>query len=202
MSHSHSGRRRCRIEKIDCSKLLGTTLSGEQEVPPVVTKGSGTGYFHLSRDHRRLKFSIKVGNLSSKLTSAHFHDGVVGVNGDILKPIEFKRRGSCWEACGFWRHDEKEFPLTSLAVAKLLTGGIYVNVHTEDLPPGEIRGQIFDCTESYDNKSDRWEKKDCRPKSCNCHHQRGDLFGHDRFRCRKHRGNRGRYDNDSGSDND
>ncbi len=170
MSSQRKGK--CKLEKIHCPKSLGATLRGDQEEPAVETVAEGIGSFHLSKDHKKLKFSIKVTNLSSQLDAAHFHQGGVGVNGPVLRPIQFKQKGPCWVAKGFWKDNNPENPLNYRAVARLLTGGIYVNVHTEQHPPGEIRGQIFVCDDEDYEKNPK--KKLCN--SC-CQLERGDMYG-------------------------
>ena len=162
------------LKKIHCPKSLNATLRGDQEEPEVETDAKGVGFFYLSKDHKRLKYSIKVVGLSSELTAAHFHQGGVGVNGPVLRPIEFKRKGSFWVAKGFWNSKDQEDPLNSRAVALLLTGGIYVNVHTEQNAPGEVRGQIFVC-------DDEDYEKTAKTKLCDscCRNQRGDMYGWD-----------------------
>src|SRR5690606_6935618 len=42
---------------------------------------------------------------------------------------------------GVWRPTDGE-ALTDSLLVQLLTGGLYLNVHTPDNPPGEVRGQV------------------------------------------------------------
>lgn len=166
---------KCQKEKIlatiDCPKALQATLRGDQENPEVETEAHGKGLFNLSKDHRGLKYHLEVTKLSSELTAAHFHQGAVGVNGQIVRPIEFTKKGDFWIAKGVWKSKDKQNPLNSRAVAMLLTGEMYVNIHTETHPSGEIRGQLFCCA---DDDYQPPKKKKC--PIC-CLTERGDLFG-------------------------
>ena len=73
------------------------------------------------------------------ITAAHFHDGVAGVNGPIVKNININT--STGIAIGSWSTNDVDQPLTPELVSKLINGGLYVNVHTSSFPDGEIRGQ-------------------------------------------------------------
>ncbi len=119
--------------------LYGTTnvsftssLSGLQEVPPVVTTAAGTGSFTLTSTG--LQYDITLRNMSgSAITGAHFHLGSPGVNGGVLEPINFN---GGLRATGTWTNltpEERDY---------LLGEEVYVNVHTNAYPDGEIRGQV------------------------------------------------------------
>ena len=51
--------------------------------------------------------------------------------------------GDVWVSSGTWSADETDQPLTSELVAELMAVNIYVNIHTADYGPGEIRGQVL-----------------------------------------------------------
>jgi len=109
-----------------------TTLSGFQEVPQVITTATGTGTFVLTA--AGLQYDITVRNLSGALiTGAHFHFGAPGVSGPVIEPIIF----SDMHASGTWTG------LTAEERDDILNGLIYVNVHTQLYPNGEIRGQVL-----------------------------------------------------------
>ncbi|MDB4978452.1 MAG: hypothetical protein JWM56_638 [Candidatus Peribacteria bacterium] len=105
-------------------------LSGNSEVPPVPSSGSGDALFTLSGTS--LLYMIHVHDLSSAITAAHFHRGAAGSTGVIIQPIAFEGT----QANGTW------VGLTRQDLADLLAGNIYVNVHTVLHPGGEIRSQL------------------------------------------------------------
>ncbi len=107
-----------------------TSITGAQEVPAVVTTASGTGTFVLTASG--LQYDITVKNMSGTITGAHFHSGVAGVSGPVVRPITFTGN----RAQGTWTG------LTNDQRNAILNRSIYVNVHTTAHPDGEIRGQV------------------------------------------------------------
>ncbi len=107
-----------------------TVLNGASEVPSVVTVATGTGVFTLTTTG--LHYDITVRNLTGGITGAHFHQGAMGVNGPVIQGIAFTGN----RAVGTWAN------LTAEQRNWLLDGQIYVNVHTNTYPNGEVRGQV------------------------------------------------------------
>lgn len=118
-------------------------LTGTQETPPIRNTTMGTGNFILTNEG--LVFKITVDSL--KMTAAHFHLASAGVPGGVVKTItpdfqdSIKTSGNT--AVGIWRRTGDVQPLTDSLINSLLTGDIYVNVHTAAHPGGEIRGQVL-----------------------------------------------------------
>ena len=109
---------------------FSATLTGAQETPAVVTSAMGTGSFVLTMSG--LQYDITVRGLSgSQITAAHFHNGLTGVAGPVLQPITFTGT----HATGTW-------VLSATDRNLLLDGKVYVNVHSNQYPNGEIRAQL------------------------------------------------------------
>lgn len=106
------------------------TLRGSSEVPVVTTLATGTGTFTLT--NAGLQYDISVAGLSGSLVGAHFHRGAVGVSGAVVEPITFNGN----RATGTWAD------LTASERHDLLKGMLCVNVHSQEHPDGEIRGQV------------------------------------------------------------
>jgi len=121
------------------SKTFFARLDGSQHEPPVVSDGTGSGFFALSEDLTVMRYQITVCDLSSIITEAHFYKGVFGVAGEVVKTISF----SSSMASGEWSATDATQPLTAELVAALLNGEIYVSVHTAGNQDGEIRGQLI-----------------------------------------------------------
>ncbi len=117
-------------------------LDATQSTTDVMSDGMGDGMFTLSADRSELEFSISASDMTSMVTAAHFHLAPAGADGPIvfgLAPFMVtSMNGVMIEGT------------TNLAdwgvadpFAELQAGNIYVNIHTMDFPPGEIRGQVL-----------------------------------------------------------
>ena len=112
---------------------MTNNLDGNQN--GVVTNAKGTGQFTMTRGG--LGFNISANGLSGPITGAHFHYGGIGVAGPVVFDITSNANGN--NLAGYWR---SVVPTDSLFNA-LMTGRIYVNIHTAANPGGEIRGQVM-----------------------------------------------------------
>lgn len=108
------------------------SLSGEQEVPPVVTGALGTGTLAHDSPSGNIRGSITLDGVTA--TAAHIHEGAVGVNGPIIVHLAETAPGTWSVPAGAM--------LTESQVAALAAGGLYYNAHSTANPGGEIRGQI------------------------------------------------------------
>ncbi len=111
-------------------------LSGAQSVPPVQTSGKGTADLTYDPKTRVVTWDIAYSDLSSPATMAHFHGPAKkGENAPVI--IWLTTKGA-----------PPKSPITGKATltpeqAKQFTAGLwYINLHTKDHPPGEIRGQV------------------------------------------------------------
>ena len=109
-------------------------LRGDQEVPAVTTDAQGVAVFTLDESKRSLYVQVSLSNLSSPITGMHIHEGNVGENGGVVFNLGTFLTGN--------RAKGIVSGITPDVIARLLNGGYYINVHTEDNPSGEIRGQI------------------------------------------------------------
>ena len=110
------------------SARFTTTLSGNAEVPPVVSDGMGTGTFELSADESSLSYSITASGLSGPVTAAHFHFSATGPAGS--GGVLFEITDSVEEINGEITL-EGTWPLTAEDVVNLRVDYVYVNLHTE-----------------------------------------------------------------------
>jgi hypothetical protein len=114
------------------------TLSGQNQVPPVDTAGTGLLVATFDTETRLLGWTITYEGLTGAPTAAHFHGpaelgvnaGVaVGLPGDLASPIV------------------GEMTLDVTQAGDLLGGLYYLNIHTGAFPAGEIRGQLVRAAE-------------------------------------------------------
>jgi hypothetical protein len=137
----------------DSKRTFVAPLSGAEEVPPVDTNARGLAQFHLSKDGTELSYRLIVANIED-VTQAHIHLAPAGQNGGVVawlypdgppaQPIPGRTDGIL--ATGVITGNDLvgafvDEPLDTLIDA-FVAGNTYVNVHTENYPPGEIRGQI------------------------------------------------------------
>jgi hypothetical protein len=125
-------------------------MTGKEEVPQHDTKATGTAEFTLSADGKAMSYKVDVMNID-KVTVAHIHQGKPGENGP---PVVWLFNSSS-NPTGPMNGKLSEGKITSndlvgplkgkqiSDLVKLINdGNAYANVHTQQNPKGEIRGQI------------------------------------------------------------
>jgi hypothetical protein len=113
------------------SDEIKVTLSGNQEIPPVTTSGSGTGTFNVG-DDKSVSGKVTISGLA--VTVAHIHEAPAGSNGPIIIPLT-KTSDTVWVVPAGTK-------LTDAQYASYKAGNLYYNFHSEAHRSGEIRGQI------------------------------------------------------------
>jgi hypothetical protein len=128
-------------------------LTGSQEVPPNNSVALGHAAFTLSPDGTRLYYRLTVQDIAN-VTQAHIHVGPPGMNGPVVlflypsapPPVLIPGIFNGVLGRGFAEAGDLVGPMAGQPLSVLLeaieSGGAYVNVHTLQLPGGEIRGQI------------------------------------------------------------
>ena len=135
------------------SDNFGTHLTGDEEVPPTNSKAQGQAIFQLNEDSSVLSFRLNVANIQN-VTQAHIHLGALGATGGIVvwlypiappsQLIPGRSQGTLAEGTITDAQVIGGLAGTGLdgLLAAVRAGNTYVNVHTTQFPPGEIRGQI------------------------------------------------------------
>lgn len=106
-------------------------LTGAQEVPPVSTPATGTGYIRV-RDDGSVSGSITTSGITS--TAGHIHMGATGKNGPVIVPLTKTSDNIYAVPAGA--------ALTDAQLSGYQAGNLYVNIHSAAHPGGEIRAQI------------------------------------------------------------
>ncbi len=119
-------------------------LSGANEVP--ANASAGTGAITAILDNMTLSVSGTFENLSSPFDptvggGAHLHGGLFGQNGSVALPLVATVATDGLQ--GAFEEVNNTFELTQDQLEALEARGLYVNIHTEGAPAGEIRGQLL-----------------------------------------------------------
>jgi hypothetical protein len=106
-------------------------LNGVQETPPVATTATGTGRVVFNATEDQIVVNLLFSGLSSPQTLAHIHGPATpGVAAGIQIPLPNGPVAN------------QVFAVTPAQRDMIRTGLTYFNVHTQNFPNGEIRGQI------------------------------------------------------------
>lgn len=125
-------------------------LSGGNEVPGVSTAAHGVATVTVDRTTGRVDYQIDIFNLPTGIVGAHIHVGPAGVNGPIIFgfPVAAVGQSGAFQLKGSLSSSELQPRATSGihsfddAAFAIASGAAYVNVHTQTLLGGEMRGQL------------------------------------------------------------
>jgi hypothetical protein len=114
------------------AKDIKLSLTGSEETPPVTTSATAMGTLKIAKD-KSVSGVIKTSGIDG--TAAHIHVGAPGQSGP---PIITLVKGG---ADGTWSVPLGS-RLTDEQYASFKSGNLYVNVHSAEHKPGEIRAQL------------------------------------------------------------
>ena len=120
---------------------VNVVLSGEEEVPPVITTGIGESNIKVASD---TSISGTVTTTGIDGAAAHIHEGPPGKNGPVIITLK-KVSDKIWEVPPGTRLTKDQF-------ANFKAGNLYLNVHSATHKSGEIRGQISENRLSHNLK--------------------------------------------------
>lgn len=110
-------------------------LSADEQSAPTESPGSGVVNFVLDRPTQELSWTLSFENLTSDVTGAHIHGPQTpGGNAGVLIDLA---------PDGLRSPVQSSYVLNDGLLEYLLTGRMYVNVHSTKYPVGELRGQIM-----------------------------------------------------------
>jgi hypothetical protein len=128
---------------------FATNMTGQEQVPPVDTQAIGEAI--LVQDlplNQTIHYFVNVTGIQG-VTQGHIHSGAHGENGPIVVTLfNFESPQSDVLLNGTFAATNLEGPMEGNEIPDFITamqnGTTYVNVHTEQNPDGEIRGQLVD----------------------------------------------------------
>jgi hypothetical protein len=113
------------------AKDVRLNLVGAEETPPVTTTASGSGTIKIA-DDKAVSGSIKTQGIEG--IAAHIHVGAPGVSGPPIITLE-KSGDGVWSVPAGSKLTDEQY-------ASFKAGNLYVNVHSVEHKPGEIRAQL------------------------------------------------------------
>jgi hypothetical protein len=127
---------------------FGAQLDGLHETPPNGSPGTGNALITIDTTADTVSFNVPFANLASPGTDSHIHFGAPGQAGPVLMPLE-SLNGS---TSGMLKGTVNASSLVPDPVDHVMTlkdlvsagqaGNLYVNLHSQLFPAGEIRGQL------------------------------------------------------------
>ncbi|MDA8165147.1 MAG: CHRD domain-containing protein [Desulfobacteraceae bacterium] len=139
-----------------------TRLTGFQEAPPAATNASGDFLARINNNEQSIDYTLTYQNLGSNVRMAQVHLGQPGVNGGVSvwlcttpnapvqAPVDtpmcpqsgvVTRTIEPADVVGPGNQGLEPEDMAELIQA-IRAGVTYANVHTQNFPDGEIRGQI------------------------------------------------------------
>ena len=153
------------IQSPSSGQKFSAIMTGDKEVPPVSTDTTGTIRVQANSQQQTLDYDLTLTNLNGVVTGAHIHMGRPGFNGPIVADLNAPGLGGAAAASssssssgggtamtsnsvsGTIRSTDLKGPLEGKQITDLVKliqeGRAYTNVHTEQNPNGEIRGQLL-----------------------------------------------------------
>ncbi|HYZ59959.1 MAG TPA: CHRD domain-containing protein [Nitrososphaeraceae archaeon] len=119
-------------------------LSGSEAVPPVQT--DATGVIEITpMGADSIAYSVNATNIEG-VTAGHIHLGKQGENGPVVVTLfNYDSPMNGVSESGTITADKLEGPMSGMQISDLGAAGanstVYYNIHTEQNPEGEIRGQ-------------------------------------------------------------
>jgi hypothetical protein len=112
-------------------KDVKVNLTGAEETPPVTTSATGHGTIKIAKD-KSVSGTVKTTGIEG--TMAHIHTGGPGEAGPPIITLTKAADGKWTVPAGSKLTDEQW--------AAFKSGKLYVNVHSAEHKPGEIRAQL------------------------------------------------------------
>ncbi|UTV29021.1 CHRD domain-containing protein [Photobacterium atrarenae] len=168
-------------------------LDGFQEVPSVLTEGSGMFKARLGKD--KLYFTFKYNNVAGPIKFAHIHFAQPGANGGVLAflctndgsnapanvpscPGEGEKLQGMISGDGVLEIAEQGVVAGDFEALKkaIKNGAAYINVHTDAFPSGELRGNIQGQSGSEKNK--KYDQRNSQPDDSDSDHKPHKRYDH------------------------
>jgi hypothetical protein len=122
---------------------LTAELSGDNEVPPSGSEATGTAQVTLNQGLEEVCVEIQSSGYEEGevIVAGHIHAAPAGVNGDIVVNLQVTSPNHSICVDG---DDDPNFPFDAELIKDIRQNpsGYYVNLHSNLVPTGVIRGQL------------------------------------------------------------
>lgn len=128
-------------------RTFTANLKGRNEVPANDSDAAGQAIVKFSKDNSSLSYKLIVANIDN-VRVAHIHCAVEGENGPVGVTLyggpTVTTNGILAQATVTAPDAGNACSWSSISDVReaIENGGAYVNVHSDEFPPGEIRGQL------------------------------------------------------------
>jgi len=121
-------------------KRLVAVMDGLHEVPVNTSKAYGAAYISYDPGTNKITTRLNIYNYTNTLSASHYHEAPVGVSGPVVHNLG---GAAVYTKTGTSAYGAVFVNQTYLGdTMRLLTGGAYLNAHSNIAPGGEIRGQV------------------------------------------------------------
>lgn len=140
---ARSGEIRGQIVSNSALTVFRAHLSGGYEVPITTTTATGMVLAEVLAEGQ-IQVSGTFNGLESDLATdivggAHLHGGMAGMTGGVIVPLESNTEDN---RTGTFPAGSNAFDFSE-EIARLYNRGVYVNIHSQNVRSGELRGQLL-----------------------------------------------------------
>lgn len=125
--------------------VANITVAQEQAAFPgtaITSNAFGAAVMLYDIGTNQMSLRLNLYGFTNTLTNSHFHEGDAGVSGPVVVGIGAGTVNGYASLGNGWWSGSFDFPYTGGDAMKLLTGGTYLNFHSNVYPNGELRGQV------------------------------------------------------------
>lgn len=132
------------------AQTLTANLNGGEETPILNTGAVGTAEVIVDETNQEFTVTLRVFNIPTPTTAGHIHIGAAGIAGPVVINFPDAIVGRTGDFAMTFRVGPNQFvarPAIGInsvqdAIQAIVNGNSYVNIHTQQFPAGEIRGQL------------------------------------------------------------
>jgi hypothetical protein len=132
------------------AQTLKATMHGGEETPILNTGAVGTADVIVDETNQEITVTLRVFNIPTPTTAGHIHIGAAGIAGPVVVNFPDAIVGRTGDFAMTFRVGPNQFvarPAIGIntmqdAIQAIVNGNSYVNIHTQQFPAGEIRGQL------------------------------------------------------------